>query len=447
MSDETLGQSLALASRKPVSEFFRLLGALGKDGDDIDLPLHGDRGVIPSAFNVKEYLRRKLGEHIRYNEMKHQLEVCGRPVANEDAAAIAIHLQSRYRKLFLPTHVEMAFDSFSHLDGECRYHPVQDYLTSLAPIKPGKDPIADLIDAGVIQVNPEFAEWKELFKQFLRCFFIGAVARVFDPGCKHDCALILQGKQGVGKSTFFKSLCLEESWFTDSSTNIDNKDAYMVSSSVWIHEWAELSQIQKSNKEEVKRFLSSATDTYRPPYGRRTVEVKRASVIVGSTNEDRFLSDDENRRFWVIPVESIDVTRVEQMKDSLWSQAIDLYNMGEKHFLPKEWQKLHGELNEDFVDLGPWYEDVMRWQTPPAGELSIAFIDGFYETTTSQVLGSCLNISAPQRTRSAETRVGTILQRLGWSRSRIRRNGHLIYVYRKDTLSHTPTPSQPKDEE
>ena len=440
MPDETLGQSLALAARKPRSEFFRLLAEVG----EIDLPLNGDRGVIPTAANVSHYLRKALGGHIRYNEMKHQLEVCGRPVTNEDGAAVAIHMQFRYRKQFLPTHVEMAFDNFSHLDGECRYHPVQDYLTGLEAIRPGQDPIADLIDGEIIRINPEFDEWKLLFKQFLRCFFIGAVARVFDPGCKHDCALILQGKQGVGKSTFFRALCQEESWFTDSSTNIDNKDAYMVSSSVWIHEWAELSQIQKSNKEEVKRFLSSATDTYRPPYGRRTVEVKRASVIVGSTNEDRFLSDDENRRFWVIPVESIDVARVKQLKDALWSQACDLYNTGEQFFLTPEWQTLQAELNEEFVDMGPWFEEIADWQTPPGGEISIAFIDGEYETSTSKVLSSCLNIQAPQRTRSAEIRVGMILKRLGWTHTRVRRNGRLVYVYRKKTLSTTPTTeSQP----
>lgn len=433
--DETLDQALANAERRGPSQFVRLLA----DTYEIDLPYCGDKGPIACSANAYHYIRMAFKGQIRFNEMKHQLELCGRAITNEDASALAIHLQMKYRKQFSPTHVEQAFDNFSHLDAECRYHPVYDYLAGLEPNKPGDDPISELIDDGVIQVDEaEWGEWKGVFKEYLRCFFIGAVARVVQPGIKHDCALIFQGKQGIGKSTFFRALCKDDSWFTDSATQIDNKDAYMISSSVWIHEWSELSQVRKSNKEDVKRFLSSAKDTYRPPYGRRTVEVQRASVIVGSTNESEFLSDDENRRFWVIPVVAIDSARAHAMRDRLWAQAYDLHMQGAAHFLSAPWQAMQEEVNKDFIDHGAWKHPIILWMRPDRASFSIPVIDGAYEVTTSLVLSDCLKIPEGMHTRASEMKVAQILIHLGWEHVRVRRNGFRVWVFRRDFLNQEP---------
>ena len=429
--DDNLGSALANAERRGPSRFVKMLG----DHPDIELPFCGDKGPIPSSANAHYYLRRVFGRAIRFNEMKHQLELCGRAVTNEDASALAIHMQMTYRKNFSPNHIEQAFENFSHLDAECRYHPVFDYLNGLEPNPPGADPISDLIDQGVIQLDDAvWGEWRGAFKEYLRCFFIGAVARVVNPGCKHDCALIFQGKQGIGKSTFFRALCDEESWFTDSATQIDNKDAYMISSSVWIHEWSELSQIRKGNKEDVKRFLSSAKDTYRPPYGRRTVDIQRASVIVGSTNESEFLSDDENRRFWVIPIVSIDVDRVREMRDRLWAQAYDLHMQGAPHYLSPAWQAMQEEINEDFIDHGSWKMPIIKWLTPPGAEMTIPIVDGAYEITTAMVMSECLKIQEGMHRRADEMKVAQILAHLGWEHVRVRRNGYRVWVFRRTFL-------------
>jgi predicted P-loop ATPase len=137
----------------------------------------------------------------------------------------------------------------------------------------------------------------------------------------------LQGDQGFQKSTFFKILA-GGIYFDDSLGAVSDKDERLKMHRAWFVEWSELETIfSRRDVSATKGFLSSAVDMLRPPYHRDTQDFPRASIIVGSTNKDEFLSDETgNRRFWVIPVKKkIDVDLLAQERDAIWAAAVLAY--------------------------------------------------------------------------------------------------------------------------
>lgn len=160
---------------------------------------------------------------------------------------------------------------------------------------------------------------------------IGAVARALSPGCKLDTALILQGKQGFKKSTFFKILAGD--YFDDSLGAVSDKDERLKLHRFWFIEWSELESIFKGRDvSQTKAFLSSSIDAVRPPYCRDTQDFARASIIVATTNKDEFLSDETgNRRFWIIPVKKrIDTKLLRKERNAIWAAAVLAYKSGEQ---------------------------------------------------------------------------------------------------------------------
>lgn len=167
--------------------------------------------------------------------------------------------------------------------------------------------------------------------------FAAAVARALSPGCKFDTMLTLGGSQGIGKSTF---VCIiGRSWYSDSLTTFEGKEAAEMLQGVWINEIGELSGMNRSEITAVKQFLSKREDIYRVPFGRRTSAYPRRCILIGTTNDTEYLRDRTgNRRFWPIdcgirkPSKSV-FTELEPVIDLIWAEAVVYYQMGEKLYL------------------------------------------------------------------------------------------------------------------
>lgn len=114
--------------------------------------------------------------------------------------------------------------------------------------------------------------------------------RVYKPGNKFDYTIILQGSQGIGKSTFLKLMALDDSWFNDSLDSLDSDKAVQSLTGSWIIELAELKSLARTagGVESVKRFLTATQDKYRIPYERRADTFYRQCVFAGTTNKDDF---------------------------------------------------------------------------------------------------------------------------------------------------------------
>ncbi|MGX7714781.1 VapE domain-containing protein [Enterococcus faecium] len=172
-----------------------------------------------------------------------------------------------------------------------------------------------------------------------RKMMVAAVARIVYPGTKFDSVLILNGPQGIGKSTFFAKLAGD--WFSDSLTLTDMKDKAGPEKlqGYWILELGELAGMRKTDVEVVKSFISRSDDKYRASYGVNVESHPRQCIIVGSTNaESGFLRDiTGNRRFWPVRISGDGKRKAWQMSiydvEQIWAETLVLYSQGEKLYL------------------------------------------------------------------------------------------------------------------
>ncbi len=192
---------------------------------------------------------------------------------------------------------------------------------------------------------------------------IAAVARAYKPGCKHDNTLVLQGEQGIRKSTFFQILA--GSWFGDSMGTGKDKDDLLILYKSWFQEWGEIDKIfSKRQAGDLKAFLSRSTDAYRVPYGKATKDFPRHSIIVGSVNDSSFLADPTgSRRYWVIPVKvsEIDTALLAQERDGIWAAAVAAYKQGETWWLDKKEEKQNLGNNSKFEIVDEWAGYVFEY--------------------------------------------------------------------------------------
>ncbi|OTP69467.1 VapE domain-containing protein [Caballeronia sordidicola] len=191
-------------------------------------------------------------------------------------------------------------------------------------------------------------------------WLIGAVARAIRPGCKMDNVLILNGPQGRRKSTTFA--VLGGAWFQDTMPDIKKKDALEGLRGAWICEMGELSAMRAAEIEPMKSFVAAKIDHYRPSYGRRARDFERTCVFGGTTNSDKYLKDDENRRFWPVVVgESIDIEGLKRDRDQLWAEAVHKFDAGEKWWLSAE-EDLHAvAVQEDYKIDDDWAPVITAW--------------------------------------------------------------------------------------
>lgn len=186
---------------------------------------------------------------------------------------------------------------------------------------------------------------------YARCFFLGAVARTYEPGCKLDTQLILFSPQGVGKSTFFRNLCADPAWFSDKQAYQGETQRDLVDQlhGCWIWEDSEMVASAKDQAHK-KAFLSTQADKLRKAYARLPVTLPRRFVCAGSTNIELMLQDPTgSRRFHVISVKVpfIDQALVASMRDQVWAEAKARYQAKEPYWLTKEEQAESSRLNEE----------------------------------------------------------------------------------------------------
>lgn len=252
-----------------------------------------------------------------------------------------------------------------------------------------------------------------------RCWLIGAVARVMQPGCKLDTCTIFEGPQGTLKSTALGTLGGE--WFTDSKIPIGDKDAYQMLRGVWIAELGELAALSKSDVETVKAFLSSRVDRYRPSYGRHEVEVPRQATFAGTTNASTYLHDVTGaRRFPSIRTGCIDIDALSRDRDQLWAEAVALYDQKAPWWLTGELAEQAADEAEQRFVRHPWEAPIAEYLHHPK-----RLLEG---VTTEELLAHC-GVDTGHRTTAHAMTVGGILARLRWSRRRTRINGSRTYRY------------------
>lgn len=249
----------------------------------------------------------------------------GDEVRDVDIVRIKFYCAERFRIEFSSNTINEALIEIADLN---RFHPVRDYLNSLE--WDGTPRIDTWLKdyAGATAPEPYLSEVS-------RKFLVAMVKRVFEPGCKFDQVLILEGLQGSGKSSLARAL--SEPWFSDATLNIGDKDAILTMQSKWLIELGELSALGKADLEILKAFITQTSDRIRAPYGKRVEEFPRQSVFLGTTNLDEYLRDlTGNRRFWPVKVTSPDWEKLREDRDQLFAEAVAFYRLDEPLYLDNE---------------------------------------------------------------------------------------------------------------
>ena len=198
------------------------------------------------------------------------------------------------------------------LRSEKLIYPALNIVSTAQAFHPIRDRLNSLVWDGVPRVRVALhhflgAEVSDTNEKYLRTFMLGAVNRVFHPGCKFELMLVLVGGQGVGKTTFIRFLALEPEWFTDDVSKLDDKEIYHRLNGHWICELSEMVATANAKSiEEIKTFLSRDKDFLRMAYDRYGGDHPRQSVFAGTTNRMDFLPLDRsgNRRFLPVTVDA-----------------------------------------------------------------------------------------------------------------------------------------------
>jgi|GEM_PF-1150687 len=255
-------------------------------------------------------------------------------------------------------------------------------------------------------------------------WLISAVARVMRPGCKADCALVLEGPQGARKSTALKLLARNEEWFTDQIEAMESKDASLQTHGVWIIEVAELNSMTKAEVEGVKAFMSRTTERYRPPYAGRLVNIPRQCIFAATTNQDVWNRDETGaRRFWPVTCGAIDQKALERDCPQLWAEARVRFEQGEAWWLDQ--QEVVATAQE---------EQAARYREDPWDVLVRTFLRDVEEVSIDRIMSDCLDIQKGRFSQADANRVAAILRVQGWKRHKIRTSGGgRAWVYRPYT--------------
>jgi predicted P-loop ATPase len=353
-----------------------------------------------------------LRDAIAYDEMQctpmllHQIgQLIGgtvddpRPLTDFDITEIQKYLQHAGLDRIGREPVRDAVDAYARDHG---YHPVRDYLESLR--WDGRQRVGTWSTTKLGAANTDYSS------AVGEMFLISMVARIFEPGCKADYMLVLEGPQGTLKST--ACAVLAGDWFSDSLPDITSgKDASQHLRGKWLIEVSEMHALGRAEASLLKSFISRTTERFRPSYGRLEVIEPRQCVFIGTTNKDAYLRDETGgRRFWPLKCGVINVDSLAEDRDQLFAEAVHLYRTG-----CAWWPDRKFELDHAMP------EQAARYESDPWEPVIRKYLDGKTSVNLLEVFVGALKFEVePPIHREGEPRPmrGTPINRIGTSDQR-----------------------------
>ena len=306
---------------------------------------------------LTEMLGKTFGDRLKFNTLSLFPEFDGQEIGANKIENFYIDLD----RIGWRIDKNREIDGLKYAASQNSYHPPTEYFLNLE-----KDNSVYPVDAN--RLASDFLDTNDpLYDVFLKTWGIGAVSRVLNPGVKFDYMLVLQGQQGIGKSTFFRALTPSEDWFCDTWTP-NRQELLMQVNTHFIYEHAELEMLTgKRAVGEVRALITRQIDAFRPPYGRGLVKPPRPSVMCGTVNSQEFLEDKEgNRRFMVIHLphtfrNPINFKKVAQERDSIWKALLIAWRNGEQNYLNNQDQDECNRRNALFETEPIFLEPLRQW--------------------------------------------------------------------------------------
>jgi putative DNA primase/helicase len=367
-------------------------------------------GVRVNVFNLSLVLANDPDfdkfKRTRFNDLTKRLELPdGTPIDTPTLTELAGDIEGAYKTSLVQ--IDTIQRVLELIGVQRRFHPIRDWLEALPPWD--RTP-------RIAGFFPTYYGAKD--SVFVRAvgknFMIATVARIFSPGCKHDHVVVLEGPQGIGKSTSIQTLFGTE-WATTARADISSKDFISGILGFWAIELSELSSLRRSQVESIKAAISATEDDVRLPYRRDTKRYPRQCVFIASTNEDSYLQDRTgNRRFWPIRCSSVDLDGLARDREQLFAEALFRFRGGETWWVvPVEEAR---QEQESRVQVDAWEELIRPW------------LLNKWEVTPNEIF-EYLEIDRSRRGHSESIRLGMVMRGLGWVKKRVRKSHGLEWIF------------------
>ena len=288
-----------------------------------------------------------LLRNIVYNELANDIEIVGEiawPVKSRfwrdaDDAQLICYINDKYGNFTKENYV----NAVTKVVDDRSYHPIKQYLESL-PEWDGTSRVETFL------IDYFGAEDTPYSRAIIKKILVAAYMRIYHPGIKFDYIMVLNGPQGVGKSTAIAKLGMD--WYSDSLSVSDmiDKTAAEKRQCYWILEIGELAGMKKADIDKVKAFISRQDDKYRASFGRRVNSHPRQCIFFATTNEQNgYLRDNTgNRRFWPIKTPGTGSKKAWELTSDevkqIWAEVKVLAEKGESLFID---DKLIAEAAEE----------------------------------------------------------------------------------------------------
>lgn len=285
-----------------------------------------------------------------------------------------------------------------------KFHPVREYLI-------------DLKWDGVKRLDTWLSDYCSVrdsayARTIGRKTLLQAVARVFQPGCKADHVLILEGPQGIGKSTIVN--ILGGIYYAALTIDPHARDTVDAMRGRWIIELEEMEVTRRADAQALKAFITRQTDRVRLAYGRHSIDYPRQCIFIGTINPDAtseyFTDATGNRRFWPVVIGYVKMLELQAIRDQLFAEATQRHMEGES--LHIEDRAVLGEAlkeQEKRQSTDPWEEQIQNYLL----ESELANNHGF--TTSAEIWEYALRGSRSQFSKHQANRIANVLRRLGWT--------------------------------
>jgi putative DNA primase/helicase len=372
--------------------------ALAKDSKDVP---HVNMANASIILRFHEHFAGKIWLDTFRDKIYHTLTGAARVWTDADARRVTAFIQ---QSLNLPKFTSLSVHEAAQHAAECNPHnSVVEWLESLT--WDGTSRI-DTWLSDTLEV-----EHTDYTMSVAKNWLIGMVNRAYVPGCKMDNMPVLEGPQGLRKTSFLEVLGGE--WYKSLPMQFGEKDFLQAIQGAWLIEIPDMTGFSRREHSSIISTITIKTDEYRKSYGRQVESHPRTAVFSATSERDNYLSDTRGRRrYWPLRCKKIHLDVLIAQRDQLFAEAVSLYKRGESHWEMPDTADVEQRAR---AEPDPWAEKVVYTAEQ---YFTAAQCDLFKAKITASFLLEQLGVHVKDQSQKERNRVSDILENNEWKSHR-----------------------------